>query len=355
MPAQLIDGKAVAAQTLADVQAQIATRRAAGLRAPCLATLLVGDDPASHVYVRNKRDACGKVGITSRHEPLPADLSHAALLDMIDALNADDEVDGILVQFPLPSHFNTTEVIERILPTKDVDGFHPYNLGRLAQRQPVLRPCTPYGVMALLAHTGVNIKGMRALVIGASNHVGRPMALELLLAGVTTTTAHRFTRNLDQEVANAEILVAAGSGAGRMGAARRHRDRRGHQPPCRWPTGGRHHRRSRARARRVDHPGAGRRRPDDGGDADAQHADRAAGSRAGRRLRRQASRCRCGYSITASASRTRCGGNSQLKQLPSPNWLVIFSWASWRSTACLTIDNPRPVPPLARERPTSMR
>ena len=209
MPAQLIDGKAVAAQTLADVQAQIATRRAAGLRAPCLATLLVGDDPASHVYVRNKRDACGKVGITSRHEPLPADLSHAALLDMIDALNADDEVDGILVQFPLPSHFNTTEVIERILPTKDVDGFHPYNLGRLAQRQPVLRPCTPYGVMALLAHTGVNIKGMRALVIGASNHVGRPMALELLLAGVTTTTAHRFTRNLDQEVANAEILVAA--------------------------------------------------------------------------------------------------------------------------------------------------
>ena len=209
MPAQLIDGKAVAAQTLADVQAQIATRRAAGLRAPCLATLLVGDDPASHVYVRNKRDACGKVGITSRHEPLPADLSHAALLDMIDTLNADDEVDGILVQFPLPSHFNTTEVIERILPTKDVDGFHPYNLGRLAQRQPVLRPCTPYGVMALLAHTGVNIKGMRALVIGASNHVGRPMALELLLAGVTTTTAHRFTRNLDQEVANAEILVAA--------------------------------------------------------------------------------------------------------------------------------------------------
>ena len=209
MPAQLIDGKAVAAQTLADVQAQIATRRAAGLRAPCLATLLVGDDPASHVYVRNKRDACGKVGITSRHEPLPADLSHAALLDMIDTLNADDEVDGILVQFPLPSHFNTAEVIERILPTKDVDGFHPYNLGRLAQRQPVLRPCTPYGVMALLAHTGVNIKGMRALVIGASNHVGRPMALELLLAGVTTTTAHRFTRNLDQEVANAEILVAA--------------------------------------------------------------------------------------------------------------------------------------------------
>ena len=209
MPAQLIDGKAVAAQTLADVQAQIATRRAAGLRAPCLATLLVGDDPASHVYVRNKRDACGKVGITSRHEPLPADLSHAALLDMIDTLNADDEVDGILVQLPLPSHFNTTEVIERILPAKDVDGFHPYNLGRLAQRQPVLRPCTPHGVMALLAHTGVNIKGMRALVIGASNHVGRPMALELLLAGVTTTTAHRFTRNLDQEVANAEILVAA--------------------------------------------------------------------------------------------------------------------------------------------------
>jgi methylenetetrahydrofolate dehydrogenase (NADP+) / methenyltetrahydrofolate cyclohydrolase len=209
MPAQLIDGKAVAAQTLANVQALIATRRAAGARAPCLATLLVGEDPASHVYVRNKRQACEKVGITSRHEPLPATLTHAELLAKIDALNADDQVDGILVQLPLPPHFDTTEVIERILPAKDVDGFHPYNLGRLAQRQPALRPCTPYGVMALLEHTGVNIKGKRALVVGASNHVGRPMALELLLAGVTTTTAHRFTRDLDQEVADAEILVAA--------------------------------------------------------------------------------------------------------------------------------------------------
>lgn len=209
MPAQLIDGKTVAAQTLADVQAQIATRRAAGLRAPCLATLLVGDDPASHVYVRNKIRACQQVGITSNHAPLPAELTHAELLARIDELNADDAIDGILVQLPLPAHFDTTEVIERILPTKDVDGFHPYNLGRLAQRKPVLRPCTPYGVMALLAHTGVAIKGKRALVVGASNHVGRPMALELLLAGVTTTTAHRFTRDLDQEVADAEILVAA--------------------------------------------------------------------------------------------------------------------------------------------------
>lgn len=209
MPAQLIDGKAVAAQTLAALQATIAARVAGGLRAPCLATLLVGDDPASHVYVRNKRMACEKVGITSRHEALPATLTHAELLAKIDALNNDDGVDGILVQLPLPAGFDTTEVIERILPGKDVDGFHPYNLGRLAQRQPALRPCTPYGVMALLAHTGVDIKGKRALVVGASNHVGRPMALELLLAGVTTTTAHRFTRDLDQEVADAEILVAA--------------------------------------------------------------------------------------------------------------------------------------------------
>lgn len=209
MPAQLIDGKAVAAQTLANVQAQIATRRTAGARAPCLATLLVGEDPASHVYVRNKIRASEQVGITSRHDPLPATTTQAELLAKIDALNADDGVDGILVQLPLPPHFDTTAVIERILPAKDVDGFHPYNLGRLAQRQPALRPCTPYGVMALLEHTGVNIKGKRALVVGASNHVGRPMALELLLAGVTTTTAHRFTRDLDQEVADAEILVAA--------------------------------------------------------------------------------------------------------------------------------------------------
>ncbi len=209
MPAQLIDGKTVAAQTLAALQNTITARVAAGKRAPCLATLLVGDDPASHVYVRNKRLACEKVGITSRHEALPATLTHAELLAKIDALNNDDGVDGILVQLPLPASFDTTEVIERILPAKDVDGFHPYNLGRLAQRQPVLRPCTPYGVMALLAHTGVDIRGKRALVVGASNHVGRPMALELLLAGVTTTTAHRFTRELDQEVADAEILVAA--------------------------------------------------------------------------------------------------------------------------------------------------
>jgi methylenetetrahydrofolate dehydrogenase (NADP+)/methenyltetrahydrofolate cyclohydrolase len=209
LTAQIIDGKAVAASVQERVRAAVAQRSAAGLRAPALATVLVGADPASEIYVRNKRRSSEAVGIRSVPIHFDADISQEALLAQIDRLNADEGIDGILVQLPLPKHIDSTLVIERIRPDKDVDGFHPYNLGRLAQRLPVLRPCTPYGVIELLKSTGENLYGKRALVVGASNHVGRPMGLELLLAGCTTTVAHRFTRDLDQEVADAEVLVVA--------------------------------------------------------------------------------------------------------------------------------------------------
>ncbi|MBV8062130.1 MAG: bifunctional methylenetetrahydrofolate dehydrogenase/methenyltetrahydrofolate cyclohydrolase FolD [Nevskia sp.] len=209
MSAQVIDGKAVAASVQERVRAAVAERSAAGKRAPALATVLVGADPASEIYVRNKRRSSEAVGIRSVPIHFGADVTQDTLLAQIDRLNADQGIDGILVQLPLPKHIDATRVIERIRPDKDVDGFHPYNLGRLAQRLPVLRPCTPYGVIELLKSTGENLYGKRALVVGASNHVGRPMGLELLLAGCTTTVAHRFTRELDQEVARAEVLVVA--------------------------------------------------------------------------------------------------------------------------------------------------
>jgi len=209
LTAQIIDGKAVAASVQERVRAAVAERTAAGKRTPALATVLVGADPASEIYVRNKRRSSEAVGIRSVPIHFGADITQDALLAEIDRLNADEGIDGILVQLPLPRHIDSTLVIERIRPDKDVDGFHPYNLGRLAQRLPVLRPCTPYGVIELLKSTGVDLHGKRALVVGASNHVGRPMGLELLLAGCTTTVAHRFTRELDREVADAEVLVVA--------------------------------------------------------------------------------------------------------------------------------------------------
>ncbi len=209
MTAQLIDGKAVAAAVHERVRRAVAERAQRGLRAPALATVLVGNDPASEVYVRNKRQACEKVGIRSLPVQLDASVTQAELLATIDALNADASIDGILVQLPLPAHLDATQVTERILPTKDVDGFHPYNLGRLAQRQPVLRPCTPYGVMELLRSVGETFKGRTAVVVGASNHVGRPMMLELMLAGATATCCHRFTADVPGEVARADILVVA--------------------------------------------------------------------------------------------------------------------------------------------------
>jgi methylenetetrahydrofolate dehydrogenase (NADP+)/methenyltetrahydrofolate cyclohydrolase len=207
--AVLIDGKVVAASVHERVRLAVAARVAAGKRAPALATVLVGADPASEIYVRSKRRTCETVGIRSVPAHFPPEVTQEQLLAEVDRLNADDGIDGILVQLPLPRHIDATRVIERIRPDKDVDGFHPYNLGRLAQRLPTLRPCTPYGVIELLKSTGENLYGKRALVVGASNHVGRPMGLELLLAGCTTTIAHRFTRELDQEVARAEVLVVA--------------------------------------------------------------------------------------------------------------------------------------------------
>ena len=169
----------------------------------------VGDDPASAVYVRGKRRACEEVGILSLAYDLPGTTSEAQLLALIDALNHDPRVDGILVQLPLPQQIGRTAVIERILPAKDVDGFHPYNIGRLAQRIPIMRPCTPYGVIRLLESIGAPFKGQNAVVVGASNIVGRPMSLELLLTGATATVCHRFTADLREHVSRADILIVA--------------------------------------------------------------------------------------------------------------------------------------------------
>lgn len=209
MTAQIIDGKAVAQATKDKVAAQTRARIAAGKRAPGLAVVLVGLNPASQVYVGSKRKACEEVGFHSESYDLPAETTQQQLLDLIDKLNQDNTVDGILVQLPLPAGLDAEEVLERIHPHKDVDGFHPYNIGRLAQRMPALRSCTPKGIMTLLQSTGLNIKGMDAVIVGASNIVGRPMALELLLAGCTATVCHKFTRNLEQHVRRADLLVVA--------------------------------------------------------------------------------------------------------------------------------------------------
>ena len=209
MTAQLIDGKAIAASVRQDIANAVSNHRAAGRRAPSLAVILVGNDPASEVYVAHKRTDCEQVGFTSIAHDLPANTSQQDLPALIDQLNADDSVDGILLQLPLPAHLNASLLLERINPDKDVDGFHPYNLGRLAQRMPVLRPCTPKGIITLLHSTGVDLHGLDAVVVGASNIVGRPMALELLLAGCTTTVTHRFTKNLEDHVRRADLVVVA--------------------------------------------------------------------------------------------------------------------------------------------------
>ncbi len=209
MSAQILDGKAIAAEIRNTVRDEIRALTAVGRRPPGLAVILVGDDPASRVYVRNKEKACAEVGIRSRLLELPAETSEDRLLHLIDELNHDPETDGILVQLPLPDHINPETVIERILPTKDVDGFHPYNMGRLALRMPQLRPCTPKGVMTLLRHTGVKLEGLDAVILGQSNIVGRPMALELLMARCTITVCHSRTRALEEKVRGADLLVAA--------------------------------------------------------------------------------------------------------------------------------------------------
>ena len=209
MTAQIIDGKAISADIRKAVAGEVGSFKKASGRAPGLAVILVGSDPASEVYVRNKRKACEEVGFHSISETFSETITEEELLAFVDKLNNDDDIDGILVQLPLPEHINDDTVVEHILPEKDVDGFHPFNIGRLAIRRPTLRSCTPWGVMMLLESTGVKLHGKRAVVVGASNHVGRPMTLELLLGGCTTTTCHRFTENLEQEVASADVVVVA--------------------------------------------------------------------------------------------------------------------------------------------------
>jgi methylenetetrahydrofolate dehydrogenase (NADP+)/methenyltetrahydrofolate cyclohydrolase len=209
MTAQIIDGKKISEDIKNTIAKQVAARAEQGKRAPGLAVVLVGGNPASQVYVAHKRKSCQQVGFLSKSFDLPENTSQESLEELIDQLNEDEAIDGILVQLPLPQHLNADSILERIRPDKDVDGFHPYNLGRLAQRLPVLRPCTPKGVVTLLESTGIDFHGKHAVIVGASNIVGRPMGLELLIKGCTVTTTHRFTKDLPSHLAQADIVIAA--------------------------------------------------------------------------------------------------------------------------------------------------
>ncbi len=209
MTARILDGKRIADELLERIKGRVSARVGAGKSRPGLAVVLVGADPASAVYVRNKRKACKEVDFRSFDYDLPADTPEAALYALIDTLNADARVHGILVQLPLPAHIDATALINRIDPRKDVDGFHAANVGALVLRQRGLRPCTPKGVMTLLSYTDRPVRGQHAVIVGVSNHVGRPMALELLLAGCTTTSCHKFTRDLPGFVGQADIVVVA--------------------------------------------------------------------------------------------------------------------------------------------------
>ena len=209
MAAKIISGTELSKQIKANLADKITHYIEQGKRAPGLAVILVGADPASQIYVGNKRKSCEEISILSKSYDLPETTTQNELLAIIDELNADKNIDGILVQLPLPKQINAEAIIERIDPKKDVDGFHPYNVGRLCQRIPTLRACTPYGVMKLLETTGIDLHGKHAVIVGASNIVGRPMSLELLLAGATVTVTHRFTKDLENHVRQADILVVA--------------------------------------------------------------------------------------------------------------------------------------------------
>lgn len=217
MSARLLDGKRIADELLERLAARVLVRIAAGKPRPGLAVILVGSEAASAVYVRNKRRACERVGFSSLAFDLPEDTPETELTALIDRLNSDPTVHGILVQLPLPAHVDANALINRIDPQKDVDGFQAENVGRLVLRQRGLRPCTSKGVMTLLAHTDRPVRGKHAVVVGVSNHVGRPLVLEFLLAGCTTTVCHRFTEDLPGFVAAADILVVA---VGRPGLVR---------------------------------------------------------------------------------------------------------------------------------------
>jgi methylenetetrahydrofolate dehydrogenase (NADP+)/methenyltetrahydrofolate cyclohydrolase len=214
MSATIIDGKAKAKDIREHIKNKVNERTSKSLQVPGLAVILVGDDPASQVYVKHKRNDCLEVGITSKAFDLPSNTSQDTLTSLINDLNNDSSIHGILVQLPLPKHLNSNEILECISPKKDVDGFHPFNVGRLAQRLPSLRPCTPAGIIELLVDLPIKLKGKHAVIVGASNIVGRPMGLELLLQGCTVTTCHRFTENLHSHIAQADIVVAAVGRAG---------------------------------------------------------------------------------------------------------------------------------------------
>lgn len=209
MTAQILDGKKVAESIHEGFKSTVLKRKQMGLRPPGLAVILVGNNVASQLYVNKKRQACERVGFYSEAYDLPSDTTQEALLTLLDKLNHADTIDGILIQLPLPKHINVAMVLEHIHPSKDVDGFHPYNIGRLAQQNPALRPCTPFGIITLLHHYAIDPKRKDVTIVGASNIVGRPMSLEFLLAGSTTTVCHRFTENLKRHVEQADILVVA--------------------------------------------------------------------------------------------------------------------------------------------------
>jgi len=209
MSAKIIDGKEVAAKVRSEVKSAIEERNSLEKRPPGLAVILIGGDPASQIYVGHKRKACKEVGIYSRSYDLSAETTQYELITLIEKLNNDSDIDGILVQLPLPEHMDASLVIEQIHPDKDVDGFHPINVGRLALRIPSLRPCTPFGIIRLLESIGETFYGKHAVIVGASNIVGRPMMLELLLAGSTVTVCHRFTKNTPELVGQADIVVVA--------------------------------------------------------------------------------------------------------------------------------------------------
>ena len=209
MNAQIIDGKLIASQTKSSVANGVLDRLNAGKRAPGLAVVKIGDDPASEIYVNHKKKACAEIGIISTSYNLPHGTSQTELLELIDRLNHDTSIDGILVQLPLPAPLDAEIILDRISPAKDVDGFHPYNIGRLALRSPTLRSCTPKGIITLLDHSNTEYLGLHAVVVGASNIVGRPMALELLLKGCTVTICHKHTKNLPEQISQADIVIAA--------------------------------------------------------------------------------------------------------------------------------------------------
>ncbi|HLF86799.1 MAG TPA: bifunctional methylenetetrahydrofolate dehydrogenase/methenyltetrahydrofolate cyclohydrolase FolD [Nitrospiria bacterium] len=206
--ASIIDGKAVASEIRAKIKKDVEQLRSKGI-VPGLAAVLVGDNPASQVYVRNKRKACEEAGIYSEEHKLPADLKQEALVKLVNDLNIDKKINGILIQLPLPKHIDSKVILECVSPDKDVDGFHPYNVGRLTVGDPIFSPCTPHGVIVLLEHYGIKMDGMNAVVVGRSNIVGKPVALMLLNRNATVTICHSKTPDLEERCREADILIVA--------------------------------------------------------------------------------------------------------------------------------------------------